>query len=72
MRVTKRKNKKHEFSVVKAVKAKARKTLGQPRPVQTMEDRSAKPERKEKHKKTFGSLLGEIPETDSRSSRREI
>lgn len=64
MRMKKRKGRKQKFSVVKAVKANARRTVGQPRPERAIEDRSARPERKKKHKKTLGDLLAEHTKTD--------
>ncbi len=58
--MAKKKGKKKQFDVVKAVKSAARNVVGMPPPTRREEDRARRKARKpEKHKPTLGNLLSE-------------
>jgi hypothetical protein len=58
VRMARKKRKGKRFEAVKAVKALARERVGTPRPTVVAPDR--KKDKREKHKKTLGKMLGEL------------
>lgn len=57
-----RKSSREKFSVVKAVKANARRSVGQPKPERVIEEKPRTPRRKEKHPPTMADLLDSAEE----------
>jgi hypothetical protein len=55
--MAKRKRRPQKFSIVKAVKANARKRVGQPRPERVINDQKRENSRKSKHWQTMPQLL---------------